>query len=175
MPPEPQPIVRVPPEFEAEFPDASTLATECMLNMGLLAGAVMSLMSSIFRDVDLPSAAAFNVLTVVDGAGGTLPPSIIAERMMVSRPTITGVLETLDKRGLIKRVDDPSDGRSRLVVITSKGHAIVQEMVPRMHQLERDIMATITNQEKKKLLSILARLQAEVRLLDPDVQFSTPA
>jgi DNA-binding MarR family transcriptional regulator len=171
MSPEPQPIVRVPPEFEAEFPNANALATECLINMGLLAGAAMSVMSTIFRDVDLPSPAAFNVLTVVDGAGGTLPPSAIAERMMVSRPTITGVLDTLEKRGMIERADDPSDGRSRLVVITAKGHAVVEEMVPRMHALERDIMATVTEKEKKQLLSILARLQAQIRVLEPDVQF----
>lgn len=171
----PEPLVRVPPDFEEEFPDASALATECMLNMGLLAGAVMSVMSSLFKDVGLTSAAAFNVLTVVDGAGGSLPPSVIAERMMVTRPAITGVLDTLEKHGMITRVDDPNDGRSRLAEITPAGHALVAELVPRMHRLEHDITATLTDREKRALLNTIAKLQTQLRALSPGVEFTTPA
>jgi DNA-binding MarR family transcriptional regulator len=171
----PEPLVRVPPEFEEEFPDADALATECVLNMGLLAGAVMSVMSSVFRDAGLPSAAAFNVLTVVDGAGGSLPPSVIAERMMVTRPSITGVLDTLEKRELIRRVADPNDGRGRVAQITPRGHALVVELVPRMHRLERDLLSRVTVKEKRALLAVLATLQQQVREIAPDAEFTTPA
>jgi len=175
MPSRPEPLVRVPPEFEEEFPDADALATECVLNMGLLAGAVMSVMSSIFKDVGLTSAAAFNVLTVVDGAGGSLPPSVIAERMMVTRPAITGVLDTLEKHGMIRRVPDPRDGRGRVAEITTAGHELVAEMVPRMHRLERDLLASVTDKEKRGLLVILAKMQAQVRAVAPEAEFTTPA
>src|SRR6476620_10997244 len=106
-----EPHLRVPPGFDDEFPDSSALATECFMNYGALAGAVLSAMQAIVDDHGLSSVAAFNVLAIVDGGGGRLPPSTVAERMLVSRATVTGVLDSLERRRLIRRTAHPGDGR----------------------------------------------------------------
>src|SRR4051812_25730058 len=123
--PRAEPAVRVPPSFETEFPEASRLATEAFLNIGLLVGGVRSAVETIVADEGLPSMAAFNVLSVLGGDPSPLRPSAIAERMMVSRATITGVLDSLEARGLVRRAASTDDGRSRDVALTSAGRRII--------------------------------------------------
>ncbi|HET6874106.1 MAG TPA: helix-turn-helix domain-containing protein, partial [Acidimicrobiales bacterium] len=99
----PEPIVQVPSGFDEEFPDASRLATETFLNVGILVGTVQAVVDKLVTREGLPSAAAFNVLSVLGGDAEPLRPSVIAERMMVTRATITGLLDTLERRGLVRR------------------------------------------------------------------------
>jgi DNA-binding MarR family transcriptional regulator len=163
--PQPEPAVRVPEGFEAEFPTADRLATEAFLNLGLLAGAVRSAVEAVVAEEGLPSMAAFNVLSVLGGDPEPLRPSTIADRMVVTRATITGVLDSLEARGLVGRSASPSDGRSREVALTPAGRAVVDRLVPRMHEFERDLMGVVGERRLRELLRTTARLQARVQAL----------
>ena len=77
------------PSLEQEWPEASALATACFLNMGYLASRVQAYVEALVRRHGLPSMSAFNVLTILHGAGEPLLPSTIAERMVVTRGTMT--------------------------------------------------------------------------------------
>src|SRR5215211_1354565 len=143
--PDVRPAVRLPPGFEREFPGASRLATEAFLNIGLLTGAVRTAVDALVAEERLPSMAAFNVLSVLGGDPEPLRPSTIAERMMVTRATITGVLDSLESRGLVRRSPSSDDGRSREVALTRAGRAVVDRLVPRMHDFERDLMSVLTD------------------------------
>src|SRR5690242_21403426 len=95
---EPEPFFRTPPGFEWD-----ALATECFINYGLLAGGVLSALDALIKAAGAPSMAAFNVLAVLDGAGEPLNPSTIAERLLVARATTTGVVDSLERHGLVRR------------------------------------------------------------------------
>src|ERR1044072_578818 len=114
----PEPIIRVPEAFDAEFPEGSRLATETFLNIGMLTGAVRSAVEILVAREGLPSMPAFNVLSVLGGDPSPLRPSVIAERMMVTRATTTGLLDSLERRGLVRRVGNRNDNRSRDVTFT---------------------------------------------------------
>src|SRR5690348_4248839 len=117
----PEPAVRVPPSFEEEYPSANRRATESFLNLGLLVGAVRGAVEAKVMAEGLPSMAAFNVLSVLDGDPSPLRPSVIAQRMMVTRATITGLLDSLEARGLVARQASTADRRSREVALTAAG------------------------------------------------------
>ena len=87
------PFFRTPPGFEDEYPAATALATECFINYGLLSGGVIAAFQELVVEGGIPSAAAFNVLAILDGAGVPLSPSTIADRLLVSRATVTGLLD----------------------------------------------------------------------------------
>src|SRR5262245_20969280 len=116
-----EPLIRVPPDFEDEFPDGSALATDAFLNPGVLVGGVQIVGKDMLTGHGLTSPAAFNVLTVLEGSPDPLAPSVIAERMMVTRATMTGLLDSLERRTLVRRVAGSVDGRQRLAAITVKG------------------------------------------------------
>ena len=161
------PAARVPESFDAEFPTASRRATEAFLNIGLLAGAVRGAVEAIVTAEGVPSMAAFNVLSVLAGGGGALRPSVIADRMLVTRATITGVLDSLESRRLVRRVASSTDGRSRDVVLTGAGRAVADRLVPRLHEFERDLMCALSDRQLDELLAMVAELQHRIGELEP--------
>jgi DNA-binding MarR family transcriptional regulator len=107
----------------------------------------------------IPSRTAFNILTILDGADEPLPPSMIAARMVVSRPTITGILGSLERRGLIRRLPHPEDQRMVLIAITAEGAARVAHLLPELHRIEKRWMGCLSEAEQRALLRMLAKLQ----------------
>ena len=87
---------------------------------------LLSLSSSIDRDCATRlapqglSEGRFIVLFLLHGAGGTLPPHELAERAGVTRATISGLLDGLQREGLLQRRGDAEDGRRLQIVLTAK-------------------------------------------------------
>jgi DNA-binding MarR family transcriptional regulator len=171
-----EPFFRTPPGFDAEFAASGgdALATECFINYGLLGGGVLSAMQDLVVRGGAPSLAAFNVLAVLDGAGQALNPSTIADRLLVSRATTTGVLDSLERHALVRRKTGPADGRTRLVALTAKGARVVRRLVPQVHRFEHDVMACLTPAEQRRLLRLLAKLQAHFPTVAPESRLATP-
>jgi DNA-binding MarR family transcriptional regulator len=167
----PEPIIRVPEGFDQEFPEASRLATEVFINIGVLVGAVQSCVDRLLAAEGLPSAAAFNVLSVLGGDPEPLRPSLIASRMMVTRATTTGLLDTLERRGLVRRLAVVGDGRARPVALTDTGRQLVARLVPEMHRFERQLMDALTEHQLRQLRGMVATLQARIASLQPEATF----
>jgi DNA-binding MarR family transcriptional regulator len=59
------------------------------------------------------------------GRYGPLTPSELAARERVQRPTVTRILSTLDRLGLVTRAADPADRRSSLITVTPAGRELL--------------------------------------------------
>jgi DNA-binding MarR family transcriptional regulator len=154
-----EPKIQVDQDFEATYPDASKLATACVLNLMFLNMQLETFGEGLVHRAGIPSRAAFNVLTILDGADEPLPPSTIAAHMIVSRPTMTGILRSLERRRLIQRLPHPEDQRMVLIAITPEGHAWVTHLLPELHRIEKRWMSCLSEAEQRELLRMLAKLQ----------------
>jgi DNA-binding MarR family transcriptional regulator len=153
-------LIRVGDDFEIEYPGASALATECYANFWRTAELLMELHNHQTRDHYGLSPTARQVLAVVEGAGTPLEPSVIAERVLTTTGSMTSLLDTLEKRGLIRRLPHPDDRRKLLVDITPDAQDIVDELLPSLHARERQVMSdALTISEQRQLLRLIAKLQ----------------
>jgi len=152
------PLVRVHGDFEQEFPHGSALATECFLNLGRVAVAMLAELGRLLEGFGVPSYTSFNALTVLAGAGEPIPPSVVASRMVVTRPTVTGILNTLERIGLVTRGAHGSDRRMRLVSLTEAGRDVVQRVLPEVHRFEQELFGTLDSTEQGTLLNSLAAI-----------------
>ena len=156
----PDPLVQVGPDFETEYPDASALATECFANACRTGDLLIELHNRQTRDDYQLSQSAREVLAVVEGAGGPLEPTVIAQRLLITTASMTPILDTLERRGLIRRLPHPDDRRKRLVDITPPARRIVDEFLPSFHARERQVVdGTLTAAEQRELRRLLAKLQ----------------
>ena len=162
MPRAATPRFRVEPEFETTYPGASRLATECVLNTGYIADRFGAYVEALVRRRGIPSMAAFNALEVVRGAGEPLPPSVIAERMVLSRGTMTSILDSLERRGLIRRVRHERDRRMRRVIVTDEGARRALAVLPELHAAEQRWLACLTPNQQRMLLRLVAILEAHL-------------
>jgi DNA-binding MarR family transcriptional regulator len=110
----------------------------------------------VLADEDL-SWAAFTVLFVLWIWGDQQTRHLAAEAG-VTKGTLTGVLKTLEKRGLARRRGHDSDGRLVLVSLEPKGLDVIERLFPAFNQGEAMVSASLTGDEKDQLAALLRRI-----------------
>jgi DNA-binding MarR family transcriptional regulator len=145
--------------FEEEFPGASRSASECAVNLTRAATLLLAELQRRRRPYADLSPAAFQVLAVVEGEGAALPPSVIAERMLMTSGTMTALLDTLTRRGLVWRLAHPADRRMLLVDITPAGRKVVDVVLPVTHRITQAMFEGFSETERERLLRTLGRVQ----------------
>ena len=82
----------------------------------------------------------------------------LERELRLKAPTVNGLVERLEERGLILRKVSKSDGRCRLVELTEEGHALADEFAETFHQAEAHLSAQFTAEEEAQLRALLNRL-----------------
>jgi DNA-binding MarR family transcriptional regulator len=160
--------VRVAEDFEDEFPGANALATECFLNLAYLGTAMLASLNRFLNGHGIPSYTGFNAMAVLAGAGEPVPPSVVTDRMIVTRPTVTGILGTLEKRGLVDRRAHATDARMHLVGLTAKGQELVRRVLPEVHRFERDFFGQLDEAQMQTLIATLHTVLQRVEQREVD-------
>ncbi len=84
----------------------------------------------------------------------------LSEKTLVTKGTLTGVLDRLEKKGLIERVPSREDRRCTLIRLTPKGDARFREVFPaHIHHLKPFFERALTTAEASKLSTLLLRLK----------------
>ena len=63
----------------------------------------------------------------------------ISQGLMLENPTVTGLIDRLEKLGYVKRSDHPNDRRVYLVHITEKGNKVANKALPIIKKLNEQI------------------------------------
>lgn len=89
---------------------------------------------------------------------GELEANAFASAIGISRPTATGVMTTLEGRGLLKRRKDPEDGRRVLVRLTPRGRRTIEQLFPRFNAEESTLAGRLSEREQELLAGMLRTL-----------------
>lgn len=85
------------------------------------------------------------------------PMGPVASLLAMDRTTLTAALKPLERRGLVKVSADPSDRRSRVLILTAKGRNLLASAVPVWESTHREIEQLLLDQKPGELrLSLLA-------------------
>lgn len=88
------------------------------------------------------------------------PPSIapVAQLLAMDRTTLTAALKPLEKQGLVDIITDASDRRSRLLLLTPKGSALLAKAVPIWRATHAKLEANLLNGNGDTLRAMLLSL-----------------
>lgn len=96
-----------------------------------------------------------------------MSPSEIAEKLGVTRATVTGLLDGLEKDGLISRQMHPEDRRAFCIELTGKGRTFLAELLPDHYRRVAGLMAHLNNDERRQLVGLLSKVsQGRNAMLD---------
>lgn len=109
-----------------------------------------------------------NVLQILGGTTEPLTPTGITSRLVATSATVTGLLDTLERRGLAARRLHPSDRRSILVAITKKGRDLLDELVPVLIEREKAWAAGLSAEHRDEFISLLGMFQNHLRSIEPE-------
>ena len=153
---------RVSPDFDDLYPDASSTATESAMNVVLTADLLQTRIARQLRRFNVTPSAGL-ALGILADADHPLPPNQIADRMILTRATVTGLVDSLERRGYVTRGPHPSDRRMHLVQITPEGRRIASEFRTIVHAHQRQWFEVLDEQQRSTLLDLLAPLQATLQ------------
>ena len=86
----------------------------------------------------------------------------------VSKATLTGVVGTLEGRGLVVRRRHADDGRLVIVKLTPTGRRMIRRLFPRFNEHEALVVARLGTDEQDQLAHLLREVLRAVEAADAD-------
>jgi DNA-binding MarR family transcriptional regulator len=115
-----------------------------------------------------PAALPFGLTSVLGTLDrfGPLTATRLATLEGVRKPSMTRAIAVLVEKEMVVRIDDPTDGRQSMLLITAKGRAATADCFRRAQQWYLDLLDTLTPEERDRLQAAgpaLRRLAAAAR------------
>lgn len=148
-------------ESSQKFPELDPSACEVFLHL-LRAG------DEAFRVCDATlskhhvSPGRFTVLMLLFDKGTGQPrshtPAELAEHAGVTRATMTGLIDTLERDGLVTRTPDPTDRRMMSVTLTPHGLSRLQEILPGYFKRMGLLISVLSESERRTMVMLLGKI-----------------
>ena len=167
-------------EASKEFPDLDPTAAEAFLHLLRTSDEVFSVTDRNLGDHNI-SHGRFGVLMLLWQGGQPRPaspmapdlcvsgprtPAELADAAGVTRATMTGLIDTLERDGYVTREPDPDDRRQMSVLLTSAGERFLHEFLPGHFKSIAALMSPLSEAERKTLVRLLGKIQGQAAELN---------
>jgi MarR family 2-MHQ and catechol resistance regulon transcriptional repressor len=144
-------------------PGAGEFSAElvCLRNLALTFNVVSRAAEEHFARYGLTGPQAGVLKTLSEAGPDGLAMSELSDRLCVSRPNVTGLVERLHGRGLVERVA-AVDRRQVRVRPTDDGRRLIGELTPLMGRLADRLLAGFDPAERRTLSDLLSRWRSQV-------------
>jgi MarR family 2-MHQ and catechol resistance regulon transcriptional repressor len=105
------------------------------------------------------SPAAVNVLMILSRCEAGCPMHELGELLLVSRANVTGLVDCLERKGLVKRATTSGDRRVKLLTLTAGGRRLLEGFLPGHYARVRALLRGLTNKDKLELSRLLMKLR----------------
>ncbi len=139
------------------LPDAP--AAHAVLTLFLVARELYAAFEGFFAKHGISDAKWSVLMLLATAPSGRLTPSAIADRLAVSRATVSGLLKGLVRAGFATRSAHDDDARVAHVRITTSGRALLTQLLPQLGALHRETAAGLTVHERDELVRLLGALR----------------
>ena len=89
-------------------------------------------------------------------------PKSLAKSLDLENSSITGLLDRLEKQGLVKRRPDPKDRRGILIFLTPEGIAARQAITTLVEAMDRRIREAISGDDAKTFRRVMAIISKQI-------------
>jgi DNA-binding MarR family transcriptional regulator len=156
------------PNYEAfkkraeRYPNVDPAALESCINLLRVAVDVLAAWD-VYLARHKTSAGRFSILMLLNREPEKpVSPSDLAARAGVTRATVTGLLDSLEREKLIKREHAVDDRRMIQVRLTPAARKRLDAMLPDYYKRVADLMGQLTEEEKKSLIQLLTKINAGI-------------
>ncbi len=146
-----------------EFPDLDPSATEAFLHLLRTGDEAFRVAEVQLAEHDITHGR-FGVLMALwgncqrEGREVPLSPAEIADRTGVTRATVTGLIDTLERAGLVARTPHSDDRRMTSVALTPRGEVVVKNILPAHFRQMAWLMSPLDEAERKTLVALLTKV-----------------
>ncbi|HEU0282455.1 MAG TPA: MarR family transcriptional regulator [Gallionella sp.] len=101
----------------------------------------------------------FDIVATLGNTPG-MSPKELGEKTLITKGTLTGVVDRLEDKGLVRRIASPSDGRSQIVQLTPQGKRLFARIFPAHTSHMERAFAQLSPEELAGMTDSLRRLRA---------------
>ena len=92
-------------------------------------------------------------------------PSVLAEKIGVTRATMTRLIDGLERDGLIRRTPHKKDRRRQEINLSSRGRTLLEEILPDYWSRIDTLMQGLNETEQQTMLTLLAKVAGGIPAL----------
>jgi DNA-binding MarR family transcriptional regulator len=141
--------------FAERYPAADVTAIASFLMLLRVATDLSVALDACLTKHDLLQGRWWVLILLMREADLTSQPSVLAEKLGVTRATMTGLLDGLEQGGLVQRVSAPQDRRSVQIKLTAAGQTKLDAVMPDYYSRLRLCMQGLSESQRSDLQSIL--------------------
>jgi DNA-binding MarR family transcriptional regulator len=101
----------------------------------------------------------FHIMSTLFRNGGEMTPSEIAESVFREKNSVTAVINTLERQGVVRREPSTDDRRSVRVIITDKGWKEANRLSPIAQELSRGALSCLDKKHVKELVDTMRTIR----------------
>jgi DNA-binding MarR family transcriptional regulator len=104
----------------------------------------------------------FDLMAQLERAPDGLQMGELSRRLLVTGGNVTGIVDQLERAGLIVRTEDPDDRRAYLVKLTKEGRRLFGQMAAEHESWIVKLFSGMSMREQRTLNESLSRLRAQL-------------
>ncbi|MCX4188109.1 MarR family winged helix-turn-helix transcriptional regulator [Methylophaga sp. OBS4] len=153
-------------KFAQRYPDADIARVLQFLTLLRVASDLSNGLDQFLATYDLLQGRWWVLLLLMREDDFSSSPSKLADKAGVSRATMTGLIDGLQRDGLVKRITDNKDRRQTLVRLTRNGQKKLDEVMPDYYQRLNELMSVLSEEQGDQLITMLTQLNTQRHIFD---------
>ena len=113
-----------------------------------------------FQEISIPQSQMLTIMALYEQSPCRLTQ--LSGRMKVTAPTITGLVDRLEKGGYARRIPDVDDRRAVNVVLTAKGKSIAEKMRNSLAGKWNEILGELSLAEARQFVEIARKIRESI-------------
>ena len=145
-------------EFAKRYPDLDPSALKTCVVLLRTGSDLLTAFETILGKHGLSQGRFLTLIVMNREPNEEINPSSLAEKVGVTRATMTGLLDGLEQKGMVKRLAHPKDRRKISILLTDMGRQVLDEMLPDYYSRIAKLMVNLTENERQELVSLLGKV-----------------
>ena len=151
--------------FADRYAEMDVTAVQTFLTLLRVASDVIENLDACLARHDLLQGRWWVLILLMREENLSASPSVLADKAGVTRATMTGLLDSLERTGLIERIPNPDDRRMLNVRLTEKGQQRLDDVMPDYYSRVSRVMKELSEPDRALLMEMLQKVGRHVDLL----------
>lgn len=92
----------------------------------------------------------------------------LQQRLLIKASSVTGLLEQLLKKELVRKQGDLFDGRTNHIFLTEAGRKVKEPCLASFARLEKILVQDLNHQQKQEMINLLEKIFKNLRTIKGD-------
>ena len=146
-------------ERSRQYPDLDPSATEAFLHLFRTGTELQEAFATVHASHHISRGRFVVLMLLAHCAAKPINLADLAGQANVTRATMTGLVDTLERDGYAKRAPASEDRRMMLVRLTDAGRAFVDSILPDYLRRIAALMAGLSEAERKEMVALMIKVQ----------------